>query len=141
MQLIKYDRARKALAEAHRVDEVKKVRDQAMAVALYARQAKDQQMIQWATEIKIRAERRTGELLRATVKARQRQGKGRPQKNAPSDGHLPTLIELGISEHQRDDWQKLADIPEPEFEHRLAEAARDPKTMMTAKVSKPRTQR
>ncbi|MBC7704314.1 MAG: hypothetical protein H7274_10295 [Rhodoferax sp.] len=39
------------------------IRDKAEAMAAYARQAKDTEMIQWATAIKVRAERRCGELL------------------------------------------------------------------------------
>ena len=91
-------------------------------------------MIIWATEIKIRAERRTGELLRDTAKAKQRNTGGKP---SPHGNGLHTLNKIGVSRRQSSDWQKLASIPEPEFELRLAEAGRDTKTMTTAKILKP----
>jgi hypothetical protein len=136
--LLRYDAARHALAEAHRVDEVKDIRDKAVAVAAYARQAQDRQLILHATEIKLRAERRTGELLRDTAEAGQRHTKegGRPKSTA-NGRHLPTLRELKITPEQRDDWQKLAAIPERDFEQRIKAASGDPALMTTAKILKP----
>src|SRR5688500_12667898 len=60
-----YDNACKALAEAKAVDEVREIRATAEAMRAYAKQADNRQMELDAAEIRIRAERRLGELMAA----------------------------------------------------------------------------
>jgi len=63
--LIHFDRARQELALASTVDEVKQIRDQAEAIRQYIKQQKGSfEMQNQAAEIKLRAERRAGEMLR-----------------------------------------------------------------------------
>ena len=80
-------------------------------------------MVAWATEIKLRAERRTGELLRETAKTGERRtaAHGRPRKGSSAEEAFKatTLKTLGLTENQSSDWQQLAAIPAPEFEVRL----------------------
>lgn len=121
MNLIRYEAARSALAEAHRVDEVKDIRDKAEAMAAYARQAKDQELILWATEIKVRAERRAGEMLASGRLTGDRAKSGGDMKKA-KESQPPTLSEIGITRDQSSRWQSLASMSDEHFETAVATA-------------------
>lgn len=121
--LTKYDAARYALQAASSVDEVKDIRDKAEAMAAYARQAKDTELVEWATEIKVRAERRAGQMLAEMPKA-----KGGEHYKTTGNTIVPvvnkTLADIGISKNESARWQKLAAVSEDQFEHAVA-AAKD----------------
>lgn len=131
-KLLRYDAARAALEKAYRVDEVKTLRDKALALEAYARQAKDHEMQAWVTEIKIRAERRTGELLREMAKQSGALKRGNSPASSRNESGPPTLKSLGISHDESSLWQKLAKIPQGEFERRLKTL--DTATLTTKKI-------
>lgn len=117
--LTRYDAARRALSEAHRIDEVKEIIDQAAAVLEYARRAKDLEMIAWATDIQQDAARKAGRLL-----AEMEERGERRQRNDPGNTKLPALADLGVTKMQSSRWQKLGALDEAEFEVRKAAAKR-----------------
>lgn len=119
MNLVRYDAARHALQQAVAVDEVKDIRDKAQAMAAYAKQAKDTELVEWATEIKVRAERRAGQMLAEMPKNNGQLLRGsivRPREESK------TLDEIGISKTQSSRWQKLAAVPDDQFEQAVTAA-------------------
>lgn len=122
--LVRYDAMRSAITAAHSVDEVKDIRDKAAALELYARQANDMDLERLVRDIRIRAERRAGELLRVMPKANGAREPGTNRGATPScvtSASPPkTLGDIGITYDQSSCWQKLAAVPEEEFEAGLA---------------------
>jgi len=122
--LTSYDAASRALAEAHRIDEVKDIRDKAVALEVYAKQAKDGELIAHATGIRKRAERRLGELMEDARNAGKlaKGTRGSPVKGARVASG-PTLADQGVDKHLADRARKAAAMPEAKFEATVARAA------------------
>lgn len=115
-QLVLFDRARLAIEQARTVDEVKVVRDQAQAIRLYFKQARESlEMQNNVAEIKLRAERRIGEMLPTQI-----------------GSHDVTLSGMGISKMQSHRWQAEASVPEEEFERHVAEVKVSGKELTSA---------
>jgi hypothetical protein len=69
-ELVLYETAKRAVAEARRVDEVKAIHARGAAVEEYAQEAKDSDLIDHATDVRLCAERRAGELLKVIADSR-----------------------------------------------------------------------
>src|SRR5580765_3062392 len=68
--LIRYDAMCHAIDKAFEVDEVKDIRDRALALETYSRQARNTENERKACEIRLRAERKAGKLLSTMEKAK-----------------------------------------------------------------------
>jgi hypothetical protein len=121
-QLRFYDAAKSSLAEARRIDEVKNIRDKAIAIAAYARQANDTQLLEDAAEIRTRAERRVGEMMAEMAASDQRAGVGRPSKINPRRTNLQAM---GINEHLADRARRLSRHSQDDFENDVIPRARE----------------
>jgi 16S rRNA G966 N2-methylase RsmD len=122
--LAQLDQARMLLVQASTLDEVKVIRDKAEALAAYSKAAKlGLEMQNECAELKLRAERKAGEMLRQMPKAVNRHS---------SSGR--TLRPLGINKSQSSRWQQVAAVPEPEFEAHITETKESGIELTTASV-------
>lgn len=139
-KLINYNAAMHSLAEAVRVDEVKHIVDLAVAAQVYAKMANDTTMLDNATEIKIRAQRRIGEIIiemrgrgelarQGSVKGFTKVGgdetssgrKGSTKITSETSKSSPkTAADLGITRDQSSAWRRLAEMPQEKFEEKIA---------------------
>ena len=132
---MRLETARRLLAEVRSVDDAKAIRDVAEAARIYARQARlGLEAQNDAAEIKLRAERKLGELLAQS----ERNPGGNANLSQPATGwNQPArLQDLGISRSQSSRWQAIAAVPETVFDRHLADVReqgrRDGKTELTS---------
>jgi len=120
---VRYEAARAALAEAKRIDDVKDVHDRMMALEAYAFQARDGELLEWAIDIRMRAERKAGRLLIEMAETGERAAPGRPEKRSP--GATIILKDMALTKSQSSRWQALARLDEDVYERRAAAAKRE----------------
>ena len=85
--------------------QAKEIRDKARALEVYAQQAMDSESERWVHEIRMRAERRAGELLKETKEIGQRVNEKGSNKVSRGTTPTATLSDFGISRDQSSDWQ------------------------------------
>lgn len=117
------EQTRQLLAEASSIDEIKEIRDKAEALRMYCQQANESLDLQNAyAELKARAERKAGRLLTST------------KKKANRHSSDCSLQELGIEATQSHRWQRIASIPDADFERHISETKEQAKELTTASL-------
>jgi len=119
--LAHFDAMHQAIVAVQTIDEAKDIIDKAEALRIYAKQARmaleDQQRV---AEIKLRAERRAGEITGGLDKS---EG-GRPSENSgqavQSLSKSSQLESVGINKRTANRWEQIASIPDDDFEGYLS---------------------
>jgi len=120
-----------AIDAAFEVDEVKGIRDKAVAMEVYFQLAKNVEAERRACEIRLRSERKAGQLLKKMEKAKGRAAPTRSRRVTATK----TLKELGITKNQSSRWQALAGVPQEDFEAALGG---DEKPSTSGIIAKPK---
>lgn len=132
--LANYDRMVTAIEQCYRVDEVKELRDKAIALESYARQAQNIEAERKAIEIRIRAERQAGLLLKEMERGTPNPGKVNQHIEVPLQAdrepseYQREKQQANISDTQAHRWQRLAEIPRVDFENKLQDPLIKPTT-------------
>ncbi len=111
-----YESAKLALANCAKLDECKDWADKAAALASYAKQANDDELMKMATRIRDRAIRRAGELLKQIEPNKG----GRPSETrggtTPSYSRKQAAEDAGLSADQAKMAIRIANVPTESFE-------------------------
>lgn len=112
----RYEAAKAAISECAQIDECKEWANKAEALASYARQAKDDALERTAQQIKVRAIRRAGDLLKEIEKAKNQHEKSRRAKVGAVPSRKEAARSAGLSERQQKEAIRIASIPKEKFE-------------------------
>jgi hypothetical protein len=140
-----YEQMRQAIAECARVDDVKHILDKAAAIEEYARRAGNFEPERQAAEIRIRCERRAGELLRNLSRATTPNPLGLGGKAGKfvtsseltqQSSYGEALSQNGLSRQTANTYQKLAAVTAETFEAALASPGKKPTTAGVLRAAK-----
>jgi len=117
-----YETAKNALSNCVSIDECQTWADKAAALASYAKQANDDELMKMATRIRDRAIRRAGELLK---QIEPKKGGDRKSEEYQTAGNGPLVSRkeagagAGMSDRQIKTAIRVANVPEQEFERQV----------------------
>lgn len=114
-----YENAKTALANCVSLDECMTWGDKMEALASYAKQSKDDELMKMATRIRDRAIRRAGELLKQIEPAKPGPKAEIGMGDHTQFGRQAAAEEAGMSKHQQVQAIRVANVPEKEFERQV----------------------
>jgi len=118
-----FEDAKRRLAEAKTVDEVKSIRDIAMGLVEYAKQASDRQLEAEAVAIQMVAERRLGQMMQQQRETVGLNKGGRPKtgiREIPVSDQPPSLADAGIGKNLAQKARAAAALSDEEFQAKVA---------------------
>jgi N6-adenosine-specific RNA methylase IME4 len=128
--LIKLDQAAKMLAEVKNIDDASQLIDLAEAARVYAKQiGLGLEAQNHAAEIKIRAQRKAGEILEKMDK-----NKGAATPFQGERALPPTYEEMDISYKDAHVWQTISKMPVDEFEETISGLLENENELSTTKI-------
>lgn len=135
--LAKLDKATRMLAEAKTLDEVKNIMDVAEAARTYARAAKlGLEAQNNATEIKLRAERKAGEMLKQLERGKPGVKNELHSTLECNSEYREVLEDQAIPNTTAHRWQTVAAIPKETFERHIANTVEAHEELTTAGLMK-----
>jgi hypothetical protein len=114
-ELIRYEAMVGAIQACHSVDEIVQIRSKVAQIEAAARIANDVSAVRMVTEIRVRSERRLGQLLDEQPRALP-SGANQHEDRFRGDTAPPTLEQMGISKKLSARSRKLASISDERFE-------------------------
>ena len=130
--LVIFTQAERMLAEAVTIQATKELKDLALTAADWAkRKGMGEKAINHARGYALEAERKMGQMLKATERAKGAAGVG-PIAVTPIDRNRPTLSDLGLTKNESAKAQSLADIPQDKFDE--VKSGKKTRTAATKKV-------
>lgn len=100
---------------------------------MYGIQAHDDELINNAVEIKMRAKQRAGQMVTEAKDS----GQLAKQGNQPKGSHAVTFGEVGISKKDSHQYQQLAKVPEQKFEKAIEVVKKRDGVLTEAALSSP----